>query len=99
MDRLNAEDPEGVDYLPEVMKPRPEQRALQHAQLVEDCEEIRVVIAEIMTLLVSSTDWVCLRPYVDNLVYIFRALCMDPAGFVIIEGTVGMAALARGAEN
>lgn len=24
MDRLNAEDPEGVDYLPEVMKPRPE---------------------------------------------------------------------------
>jgi len=52
-----------------------------------------------MTLLVSSTDWVCLRPYVDQLVYLFRAICMDPAGDVIIEGTLGMAALARQAEN
>lgn len=48
-----------------------------------------------MTLLVSSTDWVCLRPYTDNIVYIFRALCMDPAGDVIIEGTLGMAAMSR----
>ena len=50
-----------------------------------------------MTLVVSSTDWVCLRPYVDQLVSIFRALCMDPAGIVIIEGTLGMAALSRAA--
>jgi hypothetical protein len=50
-----------------------------------------------MTLVVSSTDWVCLRPYVDQLVAIFRALCMDPAGIVIIEGTLGMAALSRAA--
>lgn len=65
MDRLNADDIEGLDTLPDVMKPRPEQRALQISQIVEDCEEVRVVLAEIMTLLVSSTDWVCLRPYVD----------------------------------
>jgi len=47
------------------MKPRPEQRALVVSNLPEDSEEIRVIIAEIMSLIVSSTDWVCLRPYVD----------------------------------
>jgi hypothetical protein len=62
------------------MRPKAEQRALVIAQLPEDSEEIRVIIAEIMTLIVSSTDWVCLRPYCDQLVSIFRALCMDPAG-------------------
>jgi hypothetical protein len=80
IDRLNCDDLEGVDYLPEVMKPRPEQRALVVTNLPEDSEEIRVIIAEIMSLIVSSTDWICLRPYVDQLVSIFRALCMDPAG-------------------
>lgn len=99
MDRLNAEDLEGVDTLDEKMKPRPEQRALVVADLPEDSEEIRVVIAEIMTLVVSSTDWMCLRPYVDALVAIFRALCMDPAGVVIMEGALGMAALSRQAGN
>lgn len=95
LDRLNAEDLEGVDTLDEKMKPRPEQRAQVLAELPEDSEEIRVIMAEIMTLVVSATDWVCLRPYVDTLVAIFRALCMDPAGLVIIEGTLGMAALSR----
>jgi hypothetical protein len=47
------------------MRPKAEQRAMVVAQLPEDSEEIRVIIAEIMTLIVSSTDWVCLRPYCD----------------------------------
>jgi hypothetical protein len=81
------------------MKPRPEQRALVVSKQPEDSEEIRIIIAEMMTLVVSSTDWVCLRPYCDSLVAIFRALCMDPAGGVIIEGTLGMAALARAAQE
>ena len=95
VDRLNADDLEGVDSLPDFMKPRPEQRALVLAHINEPSEEIRVLLAEIMTLVVSSTDWPCLRPYVDQLVNIFRALCMDPSGQVIIEGTLGMASLAR----
>lgn len=99
VDRLNADDLEGVDYLPEVMKPKPEQRAQVLKELPEPSEEVRVVIAEIMTLLVSSTDWVCLRPYIDPLANIFRALCMDPSGIVIIEGTLGMAAFARAGEE
>ena len=65
----------------------------------ENSEETRVIIAEIMTLVVSSTDWVCLRPYIDQFVAIFRALCMDPAGVVIVEGTLGMAAFARAGQN
>jgi len=99
VDRTNADDLEGLDTLPDQMRPKPEQRAMQITNLPEDSEEIRVILAEIMTLVVSATDWVCLRPYVDPLVAIFRALCMDPAGIVIIEGTMGMAALARAAEN
>jgi len=67
--------------------------------LPENSEETRVIIAEIMTLVVSSTDWVCLRPYIDQFVAIFRALCMDPAGVVIVEGTLGMAAFARAGQN
>jgi hypothetical protein len=65
IDRLNSDDLEGVEALTEAMKPRPEQRALVVAELPEKSEETRVIIAEIMTLVVSSTDWVCLRPYCD----------------------------------
>ena len=43
--------------------------------------------AEIMTLVVSTTLFDCMRPYVDNIVNICKALCMDPYGDVIIEGT------------
>ena len=52
----------------------------------ECSEEVRIVLAEIMTIVTNSTPWECLYPYVDDLVNICRALCMDPAGQVIIEG-------------
>lgn len=66
----------------------------------ESSEEVRVVIAEIMTLVLSSTPWECLVHYVDTLVDICRALCMDPSGVVILEGTQAMKALAiSGGEN
>lgn len=83
VDRLNADDLEGLDSLPDFMKPRPEQRALVHTNLNEPSEEIRMLLAEIYTLLVNSTDWICLRPYIDQLVAIARAVCMDPSGIVI----------------
>jgi hypothetical protein len=90
VDRLNADDLEGLDSLPEFMKPRPEQRALVHSHLHEPSEEIRMLLAEIYTLIVNSTDWICLRPYIDQLVAIARAVCMDPSGIVIQEGTLGI---------
>ena len=90
VDRLNAEDLEGVDGLPDEMKPSKSQKAHVMIDPPEDSEEVRILIAELMTIIVSSTVFDCLRPYVDNIVNILRALCMDPAGQVVIEGCAAM---------
>lgn len=52
----------------------------------ENSEEVRVVLAEIVTVIVSTTVFDCLRAYIDVLCNVIRALCMDPYGGVIIEG-------------
>jgi len=90
MDRLNCDDLEGLDTLPEEMKPVSSQKAHVMKDPPEKSEEVRVTIAEIVTLLVSSTAFECMRPYIDQIVGICRALCMDPAGSVIIEGCSAM---------
>ena len=90
VDRLNAEDLEGIEGLPEEMRPSASQKAHVMVDPPEDSEEVRILIAEIMTIIVSSTVFDCLRPYVDTIVNILRALCMDPAGPVIIEGCAAM---------
>jgi len=87
IDKLNADDLEGIDYIPEKMKPVANQKAQVMIDPPEKSEAVRVVIAEIMTIIVSSTIFDCMRPYVDNFVNICKALCMDPYGEVIIEGT------------
>ena len=56
----------------------------------ENSEAVRLIIAEIVTIMVSSTVFDCMRPYTQDIVNILRALCMDPAGQVIIEGCQGM---------
>lgn len=56
----------------------------------ENSEEVRLILAEIMTILVSSTVFDCLRPYVTEVINILRALCMDPSGNVIIEACQAM---------
>ena len=61
----------------------------------EKSEAVRVQIAEIMTIILGNTLFDCLRPYIDNLVNICKALCMDPYGEVIIEGTRAIAELSR----
>lgn len=65
VDRLNAEDLEGIDSLPEEMKPSLGQKAQVMIDPPESCEEVRATIAEIMTIIASSTLFECLRPYVD----------------------------------
>jgi hypothetical protein len=91
IERLNAEDLEGTDYLDEKMKPIPNQKAQVVIDPPEKSETVRQCLAEIMTIIVSSTLFECLRPYVHNIVNICRALCMDPYGEVIMEGTVALA--------
>lgn len=47
---------------------------------------MRLILAEIVTVIVSSTAFDCLRAYIDQIVNVLRALVMDPYGGVIIEG-------------
>lgn len=91
IERLNADDLEGVDYLPEKMKPVSEQKAQVMGDQPENSEMVRVQIAEIMRIIIDNTLFDCMRPYVDAFVNICKALCMDPYGEVIIVGTKAMA--------
>lgn len=95
IERLRADDLEGVDSLPENMKPGSNQKAQVMADLVETSESVRINIAEIVTIIVSSTMFECMRPYVDAFVNICKALCMDPFGEVIIEGTKAIAEFSK----
>ena len=63
--------------------------------MVETSEEVRVLLAEIVTIIVSSTVFDCLRAYIDPIVNIIRALCMDTYGNVIIEGCEAMSEFAQ----
>ncbi len=99
IDRLNAEDLEGIDSLPEAMKPTSGQKAQVMKDPPEPCEEVRATIAEIVTIISSTVIFECLRPYVDQMVGICRALCMDPCGSVIIEGCAAMRELAKAGGN
>jgi len=74
IDRLSADDLEGIDSLPENMKPTLSQKAQVIKDPPESCEEVRITIAEIVTIIASSTIFECLRPYVDQMVSICRAL-------------------------
>lgn len=53
IERLNAEDLEGVDGMPDVMKPPIVQKPQIMVDLVEPSEEVRLVLAEIVTVIVS----------------------------------------------
>jgi hypothetical protein len=95
IERLNADDLEGVDYLDEKLKPSSNQKAQEIVQIVEKSEQVRLNIAETVTIMVSSTLFDCMRPYVDSFVNICKALCMDPYGDVIIEGTRAIAEFSK----
>jgi len=99
VERLNAEDLEGVDYLDDKMKPVSIQKAQEIMDPIEKSEQVRVCIAEIVTIIVSSTIFDCMRPYCMQFVNILKALCMDPYGDVIIEGTRGISAFCVSGEE
>ena len=93
VDRLNAYNLEGTDGMDEKHIPAPSQKPHVMVDPPESSEEVRVILAEITTIVIATTDFNCLRPYVDDIVNICRALCMDPHGSVIIEGCSSMNAL------
>ena len=63
--------------------------------IVEKSEEVRLLLAEIVTIIVSSTVFECLRAYIDQFVNIIRALCMDPHSDVILEACSAMSEFAQ----
>jgi hypothetical protein len=97
VDRFNAYNIEGTDGMDEKMIPAPSQKPHVMINPPESSEEVRVLLAEITTIVLSTTDFNCLRPYVDDIVNLCRALTMDPAGAVIIEGCSAMNGLAEAA--
>lgn len=68
--KLGAEDLEGTDSLPDVMKPPPSQKPMVIAKPPEPSEEVRLQLAEVVTLLVKNTIIDCFRAYLDDLVNI-----------------------------
>ena len=51
------------NYLDEKMKPVSNQKAQEIIDPIEKSEQVRVCIAEIVTIIVSSTLFDCMRPY------------------------------------
>jgi hypothetical protein len=90
VERLDAFNLDGTDGLPDKVKPPITQKAQVMKSPPEPSEEIRLLIAELMTIIVSSTVGDCFRAYLDDIVNILRALCMDPSGAVIKEGCEAM---------
>jgi len=99
IERLGATDLEGTENLPEAMKPPPSQKPMVIKAPPEDCEEIRLKIAELMKILVSTTEPSALRAYVDDTVNILRTLAMDPHGPVIQEACAAIGELCMHAKD
>jgi hypothetical protein len=77
--RLACQDIDGISHLPEVMRPKPEQRpSLHHA--IESSEEVRLALVELTrSLLQRFIPYPnLLVTYIDEVVGICRAFCMDP---------------------
>lgn len=53
MERLNCVNLDGIDNVPEKMKPIPSQKPNVVTKLVENSEEIRLTIAELIHLLID----------------------------------------------
>ena len=93
IDRLNADDLEGIDYLDEKMKPVSNAKPQTMINPPEKSEAVRLLLAEIITIIIKQTLFDCMRPYLTNIVNLCKAVCMDPYGEVIIQGTKAIAEL------
>jgi hypothetical protein len=93
IERLNADDLEGVDYLDDKLKPASNAKPQTMVDPPEKSEAVRLVLAEIVTIIIRQTLFDCMRPYLTNIVNLCKAVCMDPYGDVIIEGTKAISEL------
>jgi hypothetical protein len=77
--RLQCEDIDGVSHLPEVARPKPEQRPSLH-YAIETSEEVRLCLAHVTrALLQRLVPYPNLMvTYIDEVVGVCRAFAMDP---------------------
>ena len=85
VERLGAYDLEGIQGLPEQMKPVPSQKPQILLNPPEKSEEIRVCIIELSLALLSKSEPHLLFGYLDELTSITKALTMDPASGETIQ--------------
>lgn len=55
-DRTNCVDLEGIDRLPEKLRPQPGQKPKVMLKLVENCEEIRLVYCELVKKIITLLE-------------------------------------------
>jgi hypothetical protein len=67
------------------MKPPPSQKPKVIVSPPEPSEEVRLQLAEIVSLMIKATISDCFRAYIDDLIDILCTLAMDPYGEVIRE--------------
>ena len=94
VERLGAFDLEGVENLPEVMRPQPSQKPQALKDPPEKSEEVRLIIAQLVSRLIEITQPQHFAPYLDEFTNVIRALVMDPSnGNVMKEACNGMSLL------
>lgn len=97
VERLGAVDLEGTQSLPEQMKPNPSQKPQVLKCPPENSEEIRFLIAELVTVLVC-TGLENFINIIDEVTNVLRALAMDPANSnVMIEACRAISEMCRNA--
>ena len=85
--RLDAYDFEGIEHLPENIRPNPSTSPMVLKNPIEKSEEIRLRIAEVVNDVISVTKIDHLLPHLDEVISVIRAICMDPeSGDVRIAG-------------
>lgn len=80
-DRTNCVDLEGIDKVPEKMRPQPGQKPKVMLKVNETCEEIRQLYSSLIKriIMLLEQDKQEMARHLDDMVNILRALVMDPA--------------------
>ena len=76
--RLGAEDIDGVAHLPEVMRPEPEQKPTEFLNPIETSEEVRLQLGKLVAATLARCSTMQVLSYVDEATGLLRAMCMDP---------------------
>jgi len=80
--RTNSHDLEGLENLPEVMRPTPTQKPKILIQLVEKVEEVRLELLILIETIVQLTEQKDIVEHLDEVTNLIRVFCMDPAPLI-----------------